>query len=499
MRRLGLSIVLAAVLTTVLLSISPGAGASGACSLPLGTAGTPDLPSGGSSGFSSLPIAPVALPRQVYFRTTTATFNTRWSFLLRQGRVYTKPLTAVGGWRTVPVPPCLNGSLSGISVDDDELVGIGPGRSIYTMDHALNDPALWNWTSRYGTPFWAGSGNTLPLGARDWSWSVDSPNTTKTWTDAAGNAQPIGAGKVSHVYVLMGDGSRITFIDPWLPADHSYHLETPLNGRFQATHISVSGSTMFLINRYGDMYTRQDDFDIDGSDSVFYRYSYDSQRGKPVAPNASFQVLPIYAAVQLPVPGWRRQPKIPGAITGTISIAQNGVGSAARELRVEGISGGHTGFWHKALDASTWRFTRTDAPLTRPLQSNPAADWSSHTLAPPYGYTYSGRSGAYTITVRGFDVATETTPLTVTFRDGSRLALVLHAVDGLRQSPMPDGLAPVDRAYNAAIELPPGTHLTAAQRAFVHTVLHDQRFTTSAMSVSTSTMTIAATNWTLRR
>lgn len=486
-------------------SLPAASAATNTCLLPVGTAGIPDLPEGGTSGFSALRPAPSGLPGQVYFRTTTQTYNTHWSFLLRSGRIYTKPVDAVGGWRVVLVPACLNGAITGISVDDDELVATGPGNHLFTMDHTLNGPSLWNWTSRYGTPFWIGlTGNTLPEHTIDWSWSVDSPNTTKTWTDAAGNAQPIGGGKVSSVYALTGDGSQITFMDPWLPADHSFHLEAPLNGRFQATAISVSGSTMFLINKYGDMYTRQDDFDEDGSDTVFYRYSYDSQAGKPVATNAFLGLLPSYAAVQLPVPGWLHQPKVPGAITGMVSIAQNGVGTAARILRVEGQSNGHTGFWQKALYASSWTFVRTDQPLSRPLQANPPGDWSQHTLASVRGFTYAGQVGTATIRTAPFDVASETTPLTVSFPDGSHLTLVLHAVDALRQTPMPDGLASVVRTYNAAVEVPAATltnidALSAPARAFVTGVLRNKRFTTSTMGVSTSTMKINALNWTLTR
>lgn len=478
----------------------PMATASAAgCTLPLGTVGIPDLPEGGTQGFTALAPAPPGLPKQIYFRTTQQTYNTHWSFLLRNGQVYTKPVNAVGGWRTVKVDGCLNGAITGISVDDDELVAIGPGDHVYTMDHALNGPALWNWSSRFGTPFWLSiAGNTLPSDTRDWSWSVNSPNTTKTWTDAAGHAQPIGAGKVSHVFALTGDGSDITFIDPWLANDHSFHLETPLNGRFQATHISVSASTMFLINKYGDMYTRQNDFDEDGTDSIFYRYSYEDQRSKPVAPNAALVPLPIFAAVQLPVPGWLRQPKIPGEITGTISIAQNGVGSAARVLRVEGRSGGHNGFWTKTLNAKVWTFVRTDQPLLRPIQANPPENWSTHTLAPVRGLVFSGKFANYTVRTGHFAVASERTSVVLTFTDGTRLELILHAVDAMRQHPTPDGLAASVRNYNGALEVPAGNRSGMAA-AFVTTVLKGKRFTTSSMGVSTSAMTIKALNWTLTR
>ena len=66
-------------------------------------------------------------------------------------------------WREVPLPPCFAGRL-GISLDDDELIALDAGRRIYTMDNALKDASLWNWTVALGHTDMARAGLRLPPG-----------------------------------------------------------------------------------------------------------------------------------------------------------------------------------------------------------------------------------------------------------------------------------------------------------------------------------------------
>ncbi len=160
------------------------------------------------------------------------------------------------------------------------MVALDTANRIYTMDGALKGPAAFNWTNRWGTPFWNGPGYALPGGVRAWSWSVVSPLEDETWTDPAGNETAIGAGKVSHIWGLRSGGQRLTFWDPWLPLDESYEMCGPHRGRFRAVNLSASGSEIFLIGRRGDLFTRLYDFDISGHDPVFFSYSYEDQRGR---------------------------------------------------------------------------------------------------------------------------------------------------------------------------------------------------------------------------
>ena len=121
------------------------------------------------------------------------------------------------GWARLAVPACFDGDVQGISVDDDELIAIDSARHVFTMDGALRAPDLFDWTERWGPPFWTGAGRTLPPGDL-WSWSVLSPAEDRTWTDAAGNQQPVGDEKVSHIWEVRGGGRRLVYMDRGMTA-----------------------------------------------------------------------------------------------------------------------------------------------------------------------------------------------------------------------------------------------------------------------------------------
>ena len=383
------------------------------------------------------PEAPAALklPREFPLRTTHETFNRLYSFVTRGGRIYARPRTdGTSAWRELPLPPCFDGRVSAISADDDEMIALDDARRIYTMDNALKGGALFNWTSRWGTPFWAGPGYTLPEGVIAWSWSVVSPAEDKRWTDPAGNHTPIGNSKVSHIWGLRSGGQQLNFWDPWLPLDESYQMCAPLRGRFRAVNLSASGSFVFVVGRHGDLFTREYDFDLSGHDALFFKYSYENQRGKGDG-----------APIQLPAAPWVHQPKIPGAITSDISIHKIGVDAIHRIMRVEGRRGSQTGYWERdvASPASAgWRFHATGLPLSRPLLDNPRRDTSRVGLGPSRSRRY--RNGADWIDYDPF-----CSPSRV--HVGGR-TLILHHVDGLRQQPRSAGLDDNPREQYGAIE-----------------------------------------------
>jgi hypothetical protein len=190
----------------------------------------------------------------VFLRSPTESFNRLYEFATRGGRIYVRARDGNGPWRQLPLPLCFDGRVASISLDDDELIALDDSRRIYTMDNALKDPTAFNWTNRWGTPFWTGPGYTLPA-TKAWSWSVISPLEDKNWTDPAGNRTAVGSGKVSHIWGLRRGGQRITFWDPWLPLDESYEMCGPHRGRFKAVNLSASGSFVFVIGRRGDMFT----------------------------------------------------------------------------------------------------------------------------------------------------------------------------------------------------------------------------------------------------
>ena len=269
-------------------------------------------------------------------------------------------------------------------------------------------------------------------GVTAWSWSVVSPLEDVTWTDPAGNRTAIGAGKVSHIWGLRPGGQRLTFWDPWLPLDESYEMCGPHRGRFRAVNLSASGSFVFIVGRRGDLFTRLYDFDISGHDPVFFRYSYEDQRGKGDG-----------APIQLPAAPWVEQPKVPGTITSAISIHKVGDGSIHRILRVEGTRGGRTGYWERdvaAPAAAGWKFHATGLPLTRKRLANPRGDTSARGLGPSENGHYRMRTKEMTADLIDFNVYCS--PARLRVREGGQGA---RAAASSRRRAAPAGARPWPR------------------------------------------------------
>jgi hypothetical protein len=390
--------------------------------------------------------APASLPGALYLRTTTDTYNRRYWFALRGGRIYFKSNAAVTGirqpWAPLSTPSCFAGRVTGISVDDDELVAIADHRQIFTMDGALGDPGFFNWTVRWGPVFWTGPGRRLPPG-KAWAWSVSSPREDGTFTDRAGNRHPVGDAKVSHAWLLRRGGQRLTYMDPWLPRDQSYEMCGPERGRFRSVDMSASGSTVFVTNRYGDMFTRLYDFDISGPDSFFVDYSYRNQRGK------------ANPAIQLPPEPWTRQPKIPGRITSAISIEKQGTGSIHRILRVEGRHGGSTGYWQRDIASAPsagWKFVRTGAPLEGRALRNPRRNTSGKGLGRSENAQYAMRTPGLRGRIPNFNLYCSPAHLSFRLDRNSSVRLRLHTTDDIRQTPRARGLDSNPRVVQGTIE-----------------------------------------------
>ena len=433
---------------------------------------------------------PASLPDQVLFRSTHESYNRRYQFALRHGDVFYKSNTAGTGihepWARLALPSCLVGRVAGLSVDDDELVVVDADRWIFTMDGATLDPTAFNWSMRWGRPFWTGAGRTLPHHVRDWEWSVLSQVEDGTWQDTAGNRHQVGDGKVSHIWMLRGDGHRLTFIDPWLPPDQSYEMCGPHRGRFRSAALSVSGSTVFVIGHHGDLYTRLYDFDIAGDDPVFFDYSYADQRHRS---------NPV---IQLPSPQWVRQPKIPGTVTDRISIEKHGRGAVHRTLRVEGRHHGRTGYWHKDITAARWSFTPTGDRLVGRVLDNPARDTSALGLAPSSDRRYSGRAWSAQLTVPDFNVYCTPAPVRVRLDTGEAFSLVLHTTDNIRQRTRARGLDRNPRMLNGTLEVPRAVRRSNnphVQRFLSH--LDGRHFVRATLDATLGTLSFRHQGWLL--
>ncbi|WP_185967172.1 MULTISPECIES: hypothetical protein [unclassified Corynebacterium] len=446
-------------------------------------------PDYGTQGYEQLPLANnPALPARIDLRDNTQGFNDQLEVALRNGELFVR-YRDQQQWRQLPTPECLRGKIVSISLNDDALVALDADGWIYTLSNLQSSPQRWGWIRAWGGPVWLGKGLQSPTTKPGrWSFSLIGTHTDRVYDTPDGKQQPVSLAKVTQLVALSDDGSRIYSLDPWLARDYSYEVGTPLNSRFQAEAISASGSMMFITNKYGDMYTRLSDFDINGSDPAQFRYGW-GQDNRPAAQDALQHRLDEQSApIGLPADDWHHQPKIPGKITNRISIHSTAPGSNNRELRVEGMDAqGHTGFWHKDLRAQQWEFTQTNMPLVGAQLENSPQDRSLETLVAASPFNYQGElAPGVNMKVTEFAYASPQRDVAVTIQ-GKTYRFTLHTVDGrlgtalsMRMLPMesefgsrPSGLVEaIPRDYMAALEVPEETRQQAAQDPALATFLN---------------------------
>ncbi|APT85286.1 hypothetical protein [Corynebacterium aquilae] len=395
-------------------------------------------------------------PHTVALRSNTHSFNQRYQFALHDGNLITRAIDGDSTWRIVPLPGCLSGRITALSADDDEVALIATDGYIYTLDRVTSTPAEWNVTSRWGAPFWQAPGRQLPTtGMGKWSYSVNNRNYDHHYLDAAARPHTIGAGRMTMIAALTGDGSDILMLDPWLPNDDSYKVPAPENGRFKATQISTSASTFLVANDTGEMYVRSWDFDRAGSDVVFFRYHWDRRDHLPTAPSKMAETFnPAYAANQLPVPDWTRLPAIPGALNSGISVSAPS--PRTRLIRAAGTHNGVAGTWDMlvpvddielgTMDTHHWSFTPADIELG-PALNNLGADHTAE-LSAPRGPALTTTVAGQPLKIEHFDLRTDRLEATY----GGQPA-TLHIVDGLRVAPNGPELNQWPRHMHGAIEL----------------------------------------------
>ena len=315
-------------------------------------------------------------PAAVYIKTRTQTFNSYHYYIIRDGLIWYKsidPREHPRGWirfekTGLPHNPRQWGfsktaAVAEIAADADELVALSVEGKFYRY---CFDPTIAHksgvWLDRQG---WPGVEQLSldPRTANNISWAVGKRNShVLYYEDPFGNQHHNGTQEIVTTYVLLNDGQEICYADTGLPADFSRNFTGPERGAFRAAALSASASTMFVINRAGEMYTRLADFDVTGCDPMFFKYSYTPYASE----RAGTDYFSNLTAWALPSEDWRPQPRIPlsggAAITRRITILQNGQGNGARELRVAGRdASGHTGYWTKALFDERWEFKK--APL----------------------------------------------------------------------------------------------------------------------------------------
>lgn len=403
---------------------------------------------------------PDDLPEKVYFKGNVESMNSRYYAAIRDGNIWVKPnieRTGIAGkWAMLEnLPSGLAGQVTEIAMDDEHIIALNKERQIYTMWSALDEISNFKWQRAWGMPFWNGPGMKLRTDLMKWDFSVVSIPEDGYWTDPAGNLRKVGSAKCSHIIMLNTGGQTITFNDPWLPRDYSYGIGTPFRGRFISVNLSSSGSTHFIINQYGDMFTRMFDFDISGLDQ-FMPTSYEDQRGKSGNPDSIFQVI------QVPAEDWFKQPKIitvgKAGVTDRISIQKIGKNCVHRTLRVEGTDeNGDTGFYEKDIkeaDSSAWHFVRTDARLTGKIIQNKPYDSSLETLGSSNDLAYLMTAQDFTAAIPDFNCYNSPATLNIKLSNGSSLILPLHYRETIRIKERAVGIDNNSRLFLGAIEAP---------------------------------------------
>lgn len=424
---------------------------------------------------------PVAsgLPAAVTFKSDTQTFSREYAFVLRGGRLYVADATVGvvrGAWHVLELPACLDGHVQAVSSDGRLLLAVGDDRQVYSHDMPGGDLSPDRWTWRWGPYFWTGPGFRMPADVRQWAASEETSG--ERFTDTSGRERtPLG---VATVYLLRGDGRTITYLDPWLPADDSREVCGPERGTLRLAGLSGSGSTVFVVDEGGGLWTRMWDFDVSGANTVFGDYSW--QQGRPASDTRW----------QLPGPSWVRHTTPPGSLTNRVSIAKDGLSSYDRVLRVEARYGGRTGYWQKRIGASSWRFVPTGLPLVgRPLRGR--------SVVPAEDRVFRGTMGGAPVTAVDVNPVCSPVHLQVSLGGHEHLDLLLHLADGLRQETRARGLDDTPREYNGALEVPAAAWrtLSPAARAWVDSALGGQRVVTAPVALTTTRLRFLSQCWQL--
>lgn len=348
------------------------------------------------------------LPQKVNLRDAAQSYNLFYEIALKDGVLYVRKRNSGDPWKVAPCPEALKGKITGISMDGDEIVALDKDNWIYNCFSCDKDTDQWNWGTAWGGVGRLGDSYQIGNGAPGkWALSITTVKYDKTYKDIDQKEHPVSfAGCTQLVFVDKDDPTLVICNDPWLPRDHSYTYGSPKHGRFKVNTLSASASTVLVMNKYGDMFTRRKDYDLSGGDPAQFRYSWLDQDGKQPAENyLQHRLDPNTAAIRLPSPGWEQQPKIPGTITDRISIESTGSGNDSRLLKVEGEKNGKTGYWQKMLKDTSWTFVPTGEKLKGNKVENPQKDTSDQDLAPETGIEFEGNLDEYSAELEVEDFA----------------------------------------------------------------------------------------------
>lgn len=435
-----------------------------------------------------------------YFRGHTLTANNRYLFAVSEGRICIKRRRPSSRWHKLRILPEMKGKISEISLDGTRMVAKSNENKIFLMKEALKETSKFKWTGRWGSPFGWGTGLPLPKDVSIWDFSFLSPEIDKSYVDSMGQDHMIGVG-VGTLFAVRGDAQNITYFDPWLPADESYGVCGPLRGQLRIAALSTIGSTLAVMDKYGNIFIRRYDFDISGADTIVFDYTYEMK-----TPRSGF--LPwVFSPRKLPVPDWVRLPRVPGPITNKISLEKMGSGAKVRVVRVEGMKYGRTGYYEviynfisRSPDLNIinfpvkWKFVETNRPLEGKLIENYFVHDDRIDIGPSQDEKYEfvlNKESETPISIELLDFNLRCSPATMRISFGSlddSMDLYLHVTDKIRFLARKTEGDERPLKQNGTIEVPGSLlnnleNLSQNQREFLENYLQKKIFTPVKLSI----------------
>ncbi len=407
------------------------------------------------SCFSAYEDETAELPETVLLRSKTQTFNPYWDFVLHNHNIWVKRRNQSNAEWIYLAPHKKNYRPYEISSDDRNLIALDPDRKVYTMFGALAESTskFW-WRDTWGLPFWLGGTWRIPQWVKSWDISFFSPAYDKYHADTEGNLHDVGVG-VTHIWMLNESGQRVVFNDPWLPHDTSYETCSPLRGKFKSHVISTNGSKIFVMNEYGDMFTKSYDFDMAGYNGVAFDYTYRTVGPIMTDPEKVSKDNRKWLPRKLPVEDWVKQPKINGVITNKISVHKLGPGGEHRVLRVEGMKNGITGYFEKESQKDEpWTFVPTGEPLKGKRIQNSLQNTTHLTMAKDESVQYRGEKKDFTFKLLDFHPYCTPSTLRITNPEGKYVDVLFHHRGQIRIGKSKRGITRKPKGFKGAIEIP---------------------------------------------
>ncbi|SCY60095.1 hypothetical protein [Desulfoluna spongiiphila] len=463
---------------------------------------------------------PPDLPQAISLRSPTRAFNEVYYFAIHDGLIYIKERVNGASWQLLGDSgspenllgtPITSDAMEEISVDGPILIAVSETRQIYYCKNGYAAPGAISWTDHWGTPLGAGQGVSLPEDIRGWALSQDDLLRNRFYYDQNGNAYPC---MVTTIYALFENGREIHFTDPWTPPDWGYRIAGPFRDRFIAESLSAAASTLFVINRFGDMYTHQNDFDIGGG-NPFFNYTYEDDVHYDT--NDAILNFSLVRKRRVPDQVWYNQPKIHGRITKNITIffPEDGApGESDRILRVEGVSEeGIPGYFEKNLEGLFWHFMETPGRIIpeEDFIDNPPENMSHLTLGEAPEYTFPGTMtnlifGAVEAELTDFSLVASPANLRLKTEDGTWIDLKLHHHFTLRNTPREHPGEDGDYVdLKGAIEIP--AELRASEDKAVTDLLRhyfyvgkgeEKRFAKVSIKAKTDSVTLQTTSLSMK-